>query len=82
MKKLLLIATVVLLFSCTTKEEVDLIVTNANIYTVDANFSKANSFAVKNGKFVAVGDSEEIIQKYDAAEQLDAEGKTIVSGPY
>ncbi|WP_421806695.1 amidohydrolase [Flagellimonas sp.] len=80
MKKLLLIATVVLLFSCTTKEEVDLIVTNANIYTVDANFSKANSFAVKNGKFVAVGDSEEIIQKYDAAEQLDAEGKTIVPG--
>ncbi|NYJ27613.1 amidohydrolase [Allomuricauda sp. ARW1Y1] len=80
MKKLLLIATVVLVFSCTTKEEVDLIVTNANIYTVDANFSKANSFAVKNGKFVAVGDSEEITQKYDAAEQLDAEGKTIVPG--
>ena len=80
MKKLLLIATVVLVFSCTTKEEVDLIVTNANIYTVDANFSKANSFAVKDGKFVAVGDSEEITQKYDAAEQLDAEGKTIVPG--
>jgi predicted amidohydrolase YtcJ len=80
MKKLLLIATIVLVFSCTTKEEVDLIVTNANIYTVDANFSKANSFAVKDGKFVAVGDSEEITQKYDAAEQLDAEGKTIVPG--
>ena len=80
MKKLLLIATVVLVFSCTTKEEVDLIVTNANVYTVDANFSKANSFAVKDGKFVAVGDSEEITQKYDAAEQLDAEGKTIVPG--
>ncbi|WP_421805062.1 amidohydrolase [Flagellimonas sp.] len=80
MKKLLLIATIVLVFSCTTKEEVDLIVTNANVYTVDANFSKANSFAVMDGKFVAVGDSEEIIQKYDAAEQLDAEGKTIVPG--
>ena len=80
MKKLLLIATIVLVFSCTTKEEVDLIVTNANVYTVDANFSKANSFAVKDGKFVAVGDSEEITQKYDAAEQLDAEGKTIVPG--
>ena len=80
MKKLLLIATILLVFSCTTKEEVDLIVTNANVYTVDANFSKANSFAVKDGKFVAVGDSEEITQKYDAAEQLDAEGKTIVPG--
>ena len=80
MKKLLLIATILLVFSCTTKEEVDLIVTNANVYTVDANFSKANSFAVKDGKFVAVGDSEEITQKYDAAEQLDAGGKTIVPG--
>ncbi|GAB4515862.1 MAG: amidohydrolase [Allomuricauda sp.] len=80
MKKLLLIATILIVFSCATKEEVDLIVTNANVYTVDAIFSKANSFAVKDGKFVAVGDSEEITQKYDAAEQLDAEGKTIVPG--
>ena len=80
MKKFTLLFVIPLLFSCKTKEEVDLIVTNANIYTVDANFSKANSFAVKDGKFVAVGDSEEITQKYDAAEQLDAEGKTIVPG--
>ncbi|WP_349351864.1 MULTISPECIES: amidohydrolase [unclassified Flagellimonas] len=80
MKKFTLLFVIPLLFSCKTKEEVDLIVTNANIYTVDANFSKINSFAVKDGKFVAVGDSEEITQKYDAAEQLDAEGKTIVPG--
>ncbi|WP_306014449.1 MULTISPECIES: amidohydrolase [unclassified Allomuricauda] len=80
MKKFTLLFVIPLLFSCKTKEEVDLIVTNANVYTVDANFSKANSFAVRDGKFVAVGDSEEITQKYDAAEQLDAEGKTIVPG--
>ncbi len=80
MKKFLLIATAILVFSCNTKEEVDLIVTNANIYTVDDDFSKASSLAVKDGKFVAVGDSEEISKKYNAQEQLDAEGKTIVPG--
>ncbi|MEQ5789679.1 amidohydrolase [Muricauda sp. NFXS6] len=80
MKKFLLIATAILVFSCNTKEEVDLIVTNANIYTVDDDFSKASSLAVKDGKFVAVGDSQEIFKKYNAQEQLDAEGKTIVPG--
>ena len=80
MKKFFLIATALLVFSCNTKEEVDLIVTNANVYTLDANFSKVTSFAVKDGKFVAVGDSEEISKKYNAKEQLDAEGKTIVPG--
>ena len=80
MKKFLLIATVLLVFSCNSKEDVDLIVVNANIYTVDTNFSKASSLAVKDGKFVAVGDSEEISKKYNAQEQLDAEGKTIVPG--
>ena len=80
MKKFLLLATCLFVFSCTTKEEVDLIVINANIYTVDANFSKASSVAVKDGKFVAVGDTDEISKKYTANEQLDAEGKTIVPG--
>ena len=80
MKKILLIATALLVFSCNTKDEVDLIVTNANIYTVDADFSKASSVAIKDGKFVAVGDSEEISKEYTALEQLDAEGKTIVPG--
>jgi len=80
MKKFLLLVTSLLVFSCTSKEEVDLIVTNANIYTVDADFSKASSIAIKDGKFVAVGDSEDISKKYEAQEQLDAEGKTIVPG--
>lgn len=80
MKRILLIATAFLIFSCNTKEEVDLIVTNAEIYTVDTNFSKASSLAVKDGKFVAVGDSEEISKKYSASEQFDAKGKTIVPG--
>lgn len=81
MNKLLFYFLITLLFaSCNSKEEVDLIVFNANVYTVDANFSKATSIAVKDGKIVAVADIEDINQKYKAKKELDVEGKTIVPG--
>lgn len=81
MNKFLFYFSITLLFaSCNSKEEVDLIVFNANVYTVDANFSKATSIAVKDGKIVAVADIEDINQKYKAKKEIDAEGKTIVPG--
>ena len=51
-KKTLLILTLVLT-SCS--EQVDLIVYNANVYTVDEKNNKVTSFAVKDGKFIYVG---------------------------
>ena len=75
-----LISISILVLSCASKEEVDFIVSNANVYTVDANFSNASSIAIKDGKFVAVGEANEINQKYTAKEQMDADGKTIVPG--
>lgn len=66
------------IFSCKEKQEVDLMVFNANIYTVDEQFSKASTFAVKDGVFVAV--SEDKLENYIAKEVLDASGKTIVPG--
>lgn len=66
--------------SCQTKTEVDLIVHNANVYTVDADFSKAQAFAVKDGKFVAVGDENEITGHYSAKETIDAQGNAVYPG--
>ncbi len=80
MKKFLLFCSVAFFFACTSKEEVDLIVYNANIYTVDKDFSKASCVAIKDGKFVAVAETADIHKKYTAKEELDAEGKTIVPG--
>ena len=80
MKKLLLLFIAPLFFACNPKEEVDLIVYNANIYTVDDDFSKACCVAIKDGKFVAVSENADIYKKYKAKEELDAEGKTIVPG--
>lgn len=80
MKKLILLFITPLFFACNPKAEVDLIVYNANIYTVDNDFSKACCVAIKDGKFVAVSENADIYKKYKAKEELDAEGKTIVPG--
>ncbi|WP_421809926.1 amidohydrolase [Flagellimonas sp.] len=80
MKKYILLFSIGLFFACNPKEEVDLIVYNANIYTVDGDFSKACCLAIKDGKFVAVTETADIYQKYTAKEELDAKGKTIVPG--
>ena len=67
-------------FACQQQEKADLIVINANAYTVNTNFDKAESFAVKDGKFMAVGTNEEIQNKFIATETLDAKNQTIVPG--
>ena len=69
-----------LLSSCSTKEQVDLIVHNATIHTVDSTFSKASAFAVRDGKFVTVSTSESILDTYTSEQVVDANGKTIIPG--
>ena len=69
-----------LMTSCNPKTPVDLIVHNANVYTVDNDFSKAQAFAVKDGKFVAVGDEETIMRQYVAKETIDAQGNAVYPG--
>jgi predicted amidohydrolase YtcJ len=70
----------VILSSCESKEEVDLLVINDKAYTVDADFSTAEAFAVKEGKIVEVGSTSDLSSKYTAKETLDAEQKTILPG--
>ena len=72
-----------LLSGCGAKREaVDLLVTNATVYTVDSTFAKAEAFAVKDGKFVAVGPAAELKGKYEATQEVDAGGKFIYPGFY
>jgi len=80
MKKIIYTLIVVLGFTACQQEKVDLIVTNANIYTVDETFSKAEAFAVKDGKFIAVGSNDDISNKYSSDNVLDAKGQTLVPG--
>ena len=78
MKKLILL--VLIITSCNTQEAVDSIIYNANIYTVNESFSKTEAIAIKEGKFVAIGTSKDIQQKYTAKETIDAKGQTILPG--
>ena len=41
-------------------QDVDLVVFNAKVYTVDATMPRAEAFAVKAGRFVAVGTSQQM----------------------
>ena len=66
--------------SCNHKTPVDLIVHNAKVYTVDDHFSIAQAFAVKDGKFVAIGDDETFMSQYEAKETIDAEGNAVYPG--
>ena len=62
------------------KEKADLLVFNANVYTVDDQFGKAEAFAVRDGKFLEVGTSESLNEKYEFTESIDAEGQAVYPG--
>ncbi len=53
---------------------------NANVYTVNGTFEKAQAFAVRDGKILEVGTSESLQQKYDASQKVDAQGKPVYPG--
>lgn len=80
MKKYVSILSVILILSCQQKIEVDSIIVNATIYTVNDNFEKAESFAVKGGKFLEVGNTIDIESKYTSQNIINANGQSIVPG--
>ena len=64
-------------FGC--KKNVDLIIYNANIYTVDNNFNVAEAVAIKNGLFYEIGEND-ILKKYNTKKSLDLNGSTVLPG--
>ncbi|GAB2614582.1 amidohydrolase [Belliella aquatica] len=85
MKKLLLLIALSISSYCLSscgkeKEQVDLIVHNGTIYTVSEDFDIVKAFAVKDGKFVAVGSNSDILSNYEAKETIDADGQAIYPG--
>jgi len=66
--------------SCTKKEEVDVMVYNAKVYTVNAGFDTVEAFVVKGGKILSLGKTSEIRDKYQAKSEIDADGKAVYPG--
>jgi predicted amidohydrolase YtcJ len=80
MKLTYFILSLFLLSSCNSKQKVDLLVYNAHVYTVDSSFSKAEAFAVNDGKIVEVGATKDLQIKYEGKDELNADGKYIFPG--
>ncbi len=62
-------------------QEADRVYVNGNIYTVDEEFSTASAVAMKDGRFIYVGDDAGV-QAYigPLTSVFDLEGKTIIPG--
>lgn len=77
---LLLVVMLLCSFSCKNKQNADLILHNGMVYTVDSAFSVAEAFAVKDGKIIAVGTNEEILDNFRSDSVIDAGGKAVYPG--
>ena len=76
-KYVLFLFFIVLLTSCNTR--VDFIVHNAKVYTANRDMDVASAFAVKDGKFIAVGD-ESLLDEYQTSNLVDAQGLPVYPG--
>src|SRR5258706_15591500 len=61
-------------------QEPDLIVHNARVHTVDASLPKAQAFAVRAGRFVAVGGDDIKSLAGRKTQSYDAKGMMVVPG--
>ena len=83
MKKLRLFIGVLLImvtWGCSNKIQADLLIRNAIIYSVDSQFSKQTGMVIRDGKIMELGTDAQLMEKYQAKEELDAGGQFIYPG--
>ncbi|MDQ3021876.1 MAG: amidohydrolase [Bacteroidota bacterium] len=61
-------------------ETPDVIYTNGKIYTLNSNNEVAEAVAIKDGKILDAGSSDEINSKYKSEEVIDLKGATVLPG--
>ncbi|WP_428225383.1 amidohydrolase [Flavobacterium sp.] len=64
------------------KQKADMLVTNATIYTVNKDFSKAEAMAIKAGKIIGIGSTVDIQKKFQASKIINGQGKFVYPGFY
>lgn len=62
------------------QKKVDSIFFNGSVYLCDSAFGKAEAFAIKEGKIIAVGKSEDIKKQFKSSNEIDLKGKTVYPG--
>jgi predicted amidohydrolase YtcJ len=77
---LLVFLLVLVIFVNRTEREVDLILTNGVVYTVDRDNSIAEAVAISGGRIAAVGSTSGIVRKFKPRHSIDLEGKAVYPG--
>ncbi|MBK6266108.1 amidohydrolase [Marivirga sp. S37H4] len=77
---LLLLLLLVLSFSCSQKEEVDYLFYNGKVYQANEEFKVTGAFAIKNSRFVAVGNDQDILNHYESAHTIDLAKAPVYPG--
>ena len=80
MRKFFPFFTALLLLACQSKQQADLLVINAQIYTVDVSFRIAEAMVIRDGKILATGTTDALLKEYEAKDTLNAEGGVIYPG--
>ncbi|WP_235296785.1 amidohydrolase [Portibacter marinus] len=82
MKFLRILLLFLLIQSCTEEDQsVDLIISNANIWTVDDENPRAEAIAMQNGRITQVGNTSEIMKlKGDSTRVINANGAFVMPG--
>ncbi len=76
----LIIAFLLTFTSCHIRRQADTIIYNAKIYTVDNGFSVTEAMAIKGGKILALGSSQDILDEFASPTKIDVKGKFIYPG--
>ncbi|SFH40422.1 amidohydrolase [Pedobacter insulae] len=62
------------------KQKADMIIYNGKVYTVNDKFEIAEAMAIKDGKIVGVGTTDDIRKEFAANEEVDVAGKAVYPG--
>ena len=71
-----------ILSSCYKGENVDTIIHNASIHTLNMRNDVFEAMAIKDGKIIELGSEREILNKYSANNEVDAQKREIYPGLY
>ena len=62
-------------------DKADLVVRNAHIVTMDGRGTTAQAMAVKDGRILALGKEQEMLNAHRGARVVDVKGATVYPGP-
>lgn len=76
----LVIAVMTALFTLTRDERADIIFVGGTVYTFDSANTTVEAFAVRGGRIVGLGSSDDVRDRYDADSSVDLGGRVVIPG--